>query len=157
MKLPARKKTNFDDTLFVRLSREIAMNIFEIEDVLLRHDISRNDWETIQSHPRFIALLQNSIEEWESALNTSQRVKVKASSMIELWLGHANELLHSNEDVNKKTELAKFIARLAEIPNTQTQAATSGERLSVIINLGAEKLTIEKDITPQVINYEPAD
>jgi hypothetical protein len=156
MSLPPHLYANIDDTTLVKLAREVAMNIFDIETILTRYKIDQETWLWVQEHPRFAQLLTSAIEEWESALNTKERVKVKASSMIELWLAHANELLHNtNEDTGKKTELAKFVARLADlgVTNTQIQGNT-GERLSVIINLGSDQLKIEKDITPKVIEHD---
>lgn len=147
-----------DDILLVTLSREIAMNVFKLEDILERHNVDEKTWDFIQSHPRFTQLLQNAVVEWESALNTEERVKVKSATMIELWLTHASALLHSqDEDTGKKTELAKFIARLANMGVPNTQVNGGGERLSVIINLGSDQLKIEKDITPRVIEHDSSE
>lgn len=149
---------NVDDFLLVKLSREIAMNIFDIETILERYKVDENTWEFIQYHPRFIQLLQNAITEWESALNTEERVKVKSATMIELWLAHASTLLHRDtEDTGKKTELAKFIARLANMGLGNAQVQGGGERLSIVINLGSDQLKIEKDITPRVIEHDNSE
>lgn len=159
MSLPSTTNNIVDDNTLVALSREIAMNVFKLEDILDRHNIDDNTWDFIKNHPRFTQLLHNAVVEWESALNTEDRVKVKSATMIELWLSHASSLLHSKtEDTGKKTELAKFIARLANmgLTNTQVQNGNS-ERLSITINLGADQLKIEKNITPKVIEHDSSE
>lgn len=156
MSLPSTTNNIIDDNTLVALSREIAMNVFKIEDILDRHNIDDNAWDFIKNHPRFTQLLHNAVVEWESALNTEDRVKVKSATMIELWLSHASSLLHSKtEDTGKKTELAKLICKLANLgfSGAQVQGGAS-ERLSITINLGADQLKIEKDISPKTIEYE---
>ncbi len=159
MSLFPKIANSVDDSLLVVLSREIAMNIFKLDDVLERHGVDENTWEFIQNHPRFIQLLQNAVVEWEAATNTEERVKIKSATMIELWLSHASKLLHDhNEDTGKKTELAKFVARLANMGVPNAQINGGGERLSVVINLGQDQqLKIEKDISPRVIEHDSSE
>ena len=60
--------------------------------------------------PRFQALLETETAQWNGALNTQERVKIKASAMIEEWLPEAHERMHDRgESLNAKTELGKLI------------------------------------------------
>lgn len=152
------KSPAFDDVILVKLSREIAMDISGLDDILKRHAIDGETWGKIQHSHRFNQLLRNAVEEWESAGNTVERVKIKSATMIELWLEHANGLLHKEtESLAGKTELAKFVARLGDMGLNGTRVAGDvGEKFSITINLGADQqLKFEKALPVRVIDHEP--
>jgi hypothetical protein len=149
----------FDDVILVKLSREIAMDVNSVADILKRYAIGDEQWDKIQNSARFAQLLRNAVEEWESALNTHERVKIKSATMIEVWLEHANSLLHKEtESITGKTELAKFIGRLADMGLTNAKVdGAMGEKFSITINLGADQtLKFEKQLPPKVIEHEPS-
>lgn len=151
------KSPVFDDVILTKLARELAMDIANVDDILKRYSITPKEWDRIQASPRFTQLLTSAIEEWQSALNTSERIKIKAATMLELWLEHAYELLHGTDTIAGKTELAKFLGRLAGVGlgNANIEGA-SGERFSLTINLGADQqLKIEKQIPTRTIDHEP--
>lgn len=159
MAVPAVQSPTEADVILVKLAREIAMDIGDLQTILKNHSITAKQWETIQTNHRFVELLGSAIEEWEGALNTHGRVKIKAASMIELWLEEANKLLHERgETLSVKIELAKFLARLAEmgLTNAKYEGAGAGDRFSVTINLGADsQLKFEKQVTAKVIDVTP--
>ena len=70
---------------FATLAREIAMDIFDIPDILKLHQLSDVEWAKIQENPRFQAMLKSMILEWNSASNTRERVKVKVASGNVAW------------------------------------------------------------------------
>jgi len=148
-----------NSTTLVNIAREVAMNIFEIETILKRYKLDERAWERLKRLPYFDQVLRSAQEEWDSAFNTQERVKVKSAAMIEMWLDHASTLLHADkESTREKTELAKFIARLGSMGMNDAQIqGGAGERISVVINLGSDQLKFEKDITPRVIEHDSND
>jgi hypothetical protein len=147
-----------DDVILVQLTREIAMDISDLESILKRYEIPQERFEAIQQNPRFIHLMQEAVTAWHSALNTEQRVKFKSASMLEMWLEEAHTRLHDkSESLAAKTELAKFIGRLAGMGLTGAGfSGESGEKFSITINLGADaKLQFEKKLPAKVIEHEP--
>jgi hypothetical protein len=145
-----------NDVMLVKLARELAMDIHPLEDILKAHGIEPKQWGYIQDMPRFQALLETETAQWNGALNTQERVKIKASAMIEEWLPEAHERMHDRgESLNAKTELGKLIRDLAGFSKNGVGVEGSGERFSVTINLGADaSLKFEKQLPPMVIDAE---
>jgi hypothetical protein len=149
------------DLLLVKLAREIAMDIHPLETILKQYSISGEGWERLQKNPRFIALLGSEVEAWNTALNTAERVKLKAASMMEEFLPELNNRLHDGQEaLPAKIEGAKLVAKMAGIGEKASFEGGSGEKFTVTINLGAgaAPITIAKDVTPavQTIEHEPA-
>lgn len=152
--VPSKK---FDDLTLVKLAREIAMNIQSIETILETNQITPETWDKIKITPRFNNLLETEAAAWNSAINTHERVKLKSAAIIEEWLPEAYARMHdTTENLNAKTELAKTVARFAGMGlNNASITDASGERFSVVINLGNDaQLKFEKEMPMKVIDGE---
>lgn len=138
-----------DDSQMLKLAREISMDIRTVEDILISHEISGDQWGSISTHPSFVRYLRSCIEEWGSAVNTSERVRLKSLAFVEESLPEFYARAHDpKEGLAAKTEVLKAVARFAGV-GIAAVSGVSGERMSVVINLGADhSLRIEKDITP---------
>lgn len=149
--------SRISDNTLVKLAREIAMDIHPLAEVLKAHQIEPKDWEYIQDMPRFQYLLETEAAQWHGALNTHERVKIKAAALVEEWLPELNERMHDRaESLNAKIEAGKLAARLAGMGLTGAGVnGGGGEGLKVTINLGADaQLTFEKQLPPRVIDGE---
>jgi hypothetical protein len=148
--------TLISELTYLKLARQIALNIHPLQTILETHQITVSQWETIQNNPHFQRLLQQQVEGWEAAENTHERVKLKAASMVEEFLPELYGKLHDpSETLNSKIEAAKLARDLAGMGRNSVDAAGVGEKFTVTINLGTqEPLRIEKDITPKVIEHE---
>lgn len=148
--------TKFTDVTLVKLARELAMEIHPLEDILKAHQIEPELWGIIQENHRFQALLDTETAQWNGALNTSERVKIKAAALIEEWLPEANMRVHDkHEPLSAKTDLAKLIRDLAGFSRSGMSVENGGERFSVTINLGADaQLKFEKQLPPKIIDAE---
>lgn len=136
----------------LKLSREIARDIHDIETILERFGIDAELWGHISKQPRFIGLLQSELEAWNGATNTPERVKIKSLSFVEELLPEMYARAHDpREPLSSKVELLKTIGKFGGVGVSSFEGAI-GEKLSVTINLGADtQLKFEKDVTPQVI------
>lgn len=141
------------DVELLKLAREIATDLFDTETILKNHHIPTEEWERIKRDARFQQILRSELEAWHAASNTHERTKLKAGALIEEWLGEANARLYDkNETLPAKTELVKVLARVAGMGERAVGEGSSGERLTVTINLGSDtKLQFDKivDVTPQ--------
>ncbi|MCA6318119.1 hypothetical protein [Phenylobacterium sp.] len=148
--------TRLDDRLFLQLAREIAMDLHPIEHVLKLHGVSDEQWDSIASNPQFQRLLLTEKQDWESAKNTADRVRLKALAMVEEALPEMHARLHDpREGLNHKVELLKAVARFAGVGVTDAGNAGPGERFSVVINLGEDKkVTIAKEVSPPMIEVD---
>ncbi len=145
---------SYPDHLLVKLAREIAIDHFSIEDILNRNGVNGNGWAHIQKNLRFQQLLTHEISEWQGAVNTHERTKLKAAAVMENWLEEANKKLYDmRETLSAKTEVAKLVARIAGMGLTGAGIeGGSSERVSITINLGADKtVKMEAALPPRSI------
>lgn len=145
-----------DQKLLV-IAREVAMDIFDIDQILVFTNTSADEYAQIKELPRFEAYLRSEMEAWNSALNTHERVKIKAASQIEFALPELNNRLHdANETLMSKVKLAELISKLAGMGAQNAQVnGESADRFTVTINLGEDrKLEISEKITHPVIEGE---
>lgn len=141
------------DLHLLKLAREIAADVQTLDVILKNHGIEEAEWEKIKESHSFQRLLKNAVEEWNSATNTPERVKVKAASLIEEFLPELNSRIHDpRENLNHKVEAAKLARDLAGLGARNVEATSVGERFSVTINLGdtGQQLRFEKEATPEV-------
>lgn len=141
----------------VKLAREIAMDIHPIQTILNQYGISTEQWEILKGNQRFQNLLLSETEAWNGALNTQERVKLKAAAMLEEWLPELNNRLHdADEALPAKIEGGKMLTRIAGIGVGAAEGGGGGERFTVTINLGEDsKLTFEKQLPDRVIEHDP--
>jgi hypothetical protein len=147
------------DVQFLRIAREIAMDLNDIETILKNYQITSEQWDTIKVDRRFLTLLESEVAAWNTAGNTHERAKLKAGALIEEWLLEANARIHDPKELlSAKTEVVKLLARIAHMGEQRAgEGAGAGGRFSVVINLGdGKKLSFVKDVTPQVIDHDPS-
>lgn len=143
---------SFDELTIVKLAREIAMDLRPIEEILESLGISSPEWDSIQALPIFQDRIRTATEEWQSGMNTSERVRMKSLAFVEEALPEFFARAHDpKEGLAAKTEVLKTISKFAGIGGS-VDGAGSGERMVVTINLGADhQLKVEKNVTSQVI------
>lgn len=144
------------ETKLLKVAREIAIDLHDIETILKNHSIEPKQWARIQTDPRFLRLLEGEIIAWQAATNTHERTKLKAAALIEEWLLEANKIIHNHgEPLSGRAEVVKFLGRVAGMGLDKIQGEGGGERFSVTINLGGDqKLTFQKEVTSKVIEGE---
>jgi len=149
----------FGDATMISLAREIAMDIRPLEDILNQLGIGPARYDEIRTSPTFQRYLRSAVEEWNSAINTAERVKIKSMVMVEAALPEFYARLHDQrESLAAKTELLKAVSRLGNLGNAAPGGGGTGEKLVVNINLGADRtLRFERDVTPQVIDADEVE
>ena len=146
-----KSSMSFNDVAMLRLAREIAMDVHSLDEILSTHGIDTQHWEALNSSPIFQSVLKSAVEEWQSATNTAERVKIKSLVFVEEALPEFYARAHDpKEPLAAKTEILKTIAKFAGVGGS-IDGAVTGEKMTVTINLGADRqLKIEKDITPRI-------
>lgn len=135
------------------LAREIAMDIWPVEQVIEIHKLSDEEWQRIQANPRFQEMLASIQREWFSAGNTRERVRVKAATGLEAMLEtYIREIGDETIPLTQRVEAGKFLARLGELESGNTNAAGGG----VIINIttSANRPTLTLTATPVLEDAE---
>lgn len=131
------------------LAREIAMDIFPVEQVLALHKLSDSQWQKIQANQHFQRMLTNMIAEWESAMNTKERLKAKAQTGLEMNLDTlVLDVGDQSIPLAQRVEAAKFLARIGEVDGNQ---GVAGPGFSIQLNIGQTKTEVA--VTPKVIEH----
>ncbi len=134
------------DIDLITFAREIAVDHYDIEDVLDRYQLRYDDFRLLFEFPRFTQLLANEEETWSSAKNTHERVRLKSAALIEKYLEAAQASLHNeNETLIARTGLAKLIGSFAGLGEEALRAqrgGAGGSGFSITINLGDRVLNV---------------
>jgi len=132
---------------YLRIAREIAINIMPLEAILESQGVSLREWEEAQRSPRLREFLSEEIALWHGSPNTQERVKLKAAAAIEEWMPTLfTRVNNRNESLAAVVEGGKFLARLAGM-GEKTTAAETGERFQLTINIGKDDTTKITTIT----------
>jgi hypothetical protein len=143
----------------VKLAREIAMDLRELDQILEHHLIDRQAFEQLKRNPYFCRVLSSEVEAWQSATNTGERVKLKAAAMMEELLPTLFErIVNPKEDLMKVVKGGELVTKLAGLNAEDNKNINPSDKVVITINMGADnKLQIAKQVTPQVIDHEPLD
>jgi hypothetical protein len=143
------------DAKLASVARELAMDIDSVDDVLKAHSITPSQWDAMRRNPVFVEYLKAELAAWQSAVNVEQRVKYKASALIEMWLPIASGHLQNERDpLSGKVELAKLVAKLAGLGDRAP--ADTSEKVNITISLGGEdQVKIVKELPVKVIEHKP--
>lgn len=135
------------DVDVLRFARELAIDHWDIDDLLDRYQLRYDDFRLLFEFPRFAQLIASEEESWASAKNTHERVRLKSAALIESYLEQAAKELHdANQGLVAKTGLAKLIGSFAGlgVDESRGKGMASGSGFSITINLGADrKLSID--------------
>lgn len=147
------------DTLMRRVARELAMDLYPLDQILENCKIDRREFDKWKDNPRFLAYLSQFKEEWSAASNAHERAKIKASIVMEEFMQEAYTSLHSNKfPLNHRVELGKLVAKIAGMGEPKVAAGGGvGSGFSLSINIGShEKVTISQQ-PAKVIDHRPDD
>ncbi len=121
------------------------MNIQPLKSILGNHGVSDSQWQSIKNNITFSSMLAQAVIEWNAAVNGSQRVEVKAATIVESLLPrYYAELENTSHPLNHRTELFKLIARFAKIGNDDEKVAVgSGSGFNLNISIGQQPMVIQ--------------
>jgi len=138
---------------FATLAREIAQDIFSVEQVVAQHHLDDMERSQIQRHPQFIAMLADMQREWNSAANTKERVRVKAATGLETTLEtFIAEINNSSVPLSQRVDAGKFLARLGELDGSNQGSGVVGGGVTINIITSSDKkpITIEAIVPPRI-------
>ena len=135
--MPPASLNSDDELRLVRLARELAMDMQPLDQLLARGGWTLEQYEQLARWPHFQHLVAAEAESWESALNTHERVKLKAAAMVEDWLPEAHQRLHDRQEpLPAKVETAKLITRLAGMGVETAVVGENTGKFQLVINIG---------------------
>lgn len=133
-----------------KLAREIAMDIKELDIVLGFYHLTLEQYAEVCKIPFFKRALENSTQEWNSALSTHERMKIEAAAILEEGLPILGaRMKNKDETFAAATEAGKLFAKIAGLGEVNRNEAAPGEKFTINISLGGDaKLQYVKDVTP---------
>ena len=147
-----------DAKLIRHLARNIAIDIQPIETILANAGIDAEKFETLRATALFQNMLSEEAQNWSSAPNVGERVRLKYLTIVE---EAAPDMFHSLVDaknpLSHRSDLLKTMAKLAGLGESKTNAAGSdaGGRIKITINMGAERsVQVEHQREPVSIDGE---
>lgn len=142
----------------VKLAREIAMDLRPLSAILEHHQIDLREFEKLKRHPYFTRVLTAEVEAWNSAVNTSERVRLKSQAMMEELLPDLyKRMIAPKEDLLKVVKGAELVAKLGALGTPEVSGGNPGDKVVIHIDMGnAGKINVAKQVTPQVIEHVPA-
>jgi hypothetical protein len=137
---------------FATLAREIAQDIFPLEQVIRLHNLTDEEWLKISVHPKFVSILNDMQKEWNAAENTPQRIRVKAQAGLETQL---ECLIADCGDpsipLSQRTDAYRMLARLGDLDGQGK--INVGEKFSITLNIGHIHREVEVKTPPKVIDH----
>lgn len=139
---------------FATLAREIAQDIFSVDQIVALHRLEDHEWQQIQAHPRFMSMLAEMQRDWNSAANTRERVRIKAATGLETTLEvFINEINNAQVPLAQRVEAGKFLARLGELGEHAPGAGAGGQiTIQIITGANSEPVSIRGITKPKVID-----
>jgi hypothetical protein len=145
MSLPATSNLQVTEKKLLCISRELARGLLSLDQILENNEVSQAEFDEYQQNPRFQQMLGEQVSEWQSADNTPERLKLKAAAALEDWLPELHARIHDRtESLTAKIEGGKLLAKLSGVGEKSDSVIGGGERFSVTINIGDQKVSFEK-------------
>ncbi len=147
------------EEIVAKIAREIAIDLFRVDQILASVGVTDKEWKVIREMPEFDRLVHSYREEWLSAKNTEERVRVKTAVIIEQALPELDRRLHlPGEPLSAKVELLKTLGKLAGQGFSQAPNAGEGKaQVTISISIGKPTpITLHGTVdTPKVIDVTP--
>jgi hypothetical protein len=147
--------------LLYALAREIAMEINELPMILQNYSLTPEQYERIRESNTFQRILGTEIQQWSSARNTPERVRIEAAATFEQFLPHLqSRLLNEKENLNHVVEGGKLMAKVAGIDQSD-QPPDAGEKFIINIDIGDKSMHVVQSAVPlnsdgSMLTHKPA-
>jgi len=138
---------------FATLAREIAQDIFSIDQIVSLHRLSDEEWTAIQKHPKFLAILADMQRDWNSASNTKERVRIKAATGLETTLEtFIAEINNPTTPLAQRVDAGRFLAKLGELDGSAQSSGLVGGGVTINIVTSADRkpIRIEAIVQPRI-------
>lgn len=145
------------DTLMHRVARELAMDLYPLDQILKNHSVTDEEFAVWRENKRFLQYYVEFKQEWGTATNAAERTRVKASVIMEEFMEQAYKDLHDTKQaLNHRVELGKLVKSLAGLDAAKGGAAgaagAGGFTLSINIT-NTERVSIKAE-QAKVIDHD---
>ena len=146
---------DLDETAMAMLAREMAMNIRNYKVIFDEFGITEEEYYEISKIDFFKRAKEQFSIEWNSALSTVDRTRLKAAAGTEELMGPLiQRALRETEPLAACIETAKWASKIAGLGEGAAEAPKS-DRFVIQINMGSDVELIDKPIAVGVDNTPP--
>lgn len=144
-----------------KLAREMATDIRNKADILADYNLDDASYDTLCKWPPYTKLLAAFVKEWNSVTSVQDRIKFQSAYALEDQLpALAARMGISTEPLSGAVETGKLLAKLAGV-GEGALGGSKGEKFTINISLGGNKLTFENETRPiqsitERVGAEPA-
>ena len=134
------------------LARDMAMNLKPRQDVIADFKLTQVQYDFLEANNEFYReALRAACSEWHAPMSTQERLKVEAAAILEdSLLGLGARMQNKGEGLPGVIEAAKFFAKVAEVGERNSGGSSSGERVTINIDLGGDqKISVGVAPAPQ--------
>ena len=122
-----------------KLARERVMNAKPLDVLLNVFELTPKQFAEIEANPTYQRILEQYNIEWNSALNTHDRVKLRSAAWIEDNLDIlGTRMVDATTPLTSSVEVGKFFAKMAGIGEKKDETP-SMEKFIININMGENK------------------
>lgn len=131
-----------------KLAREMATDIRNKADILADYNLDDAAYDTLCQWAPYAKLLAAFVKEWNSVTSVQDRIKFQSAYALEDQLpALAARLGDSKEPLSGAVETGKLLAKLAGV-GEGALGGSKGEKFTINISLGGNKLTFENETRP---------
>jgi hypothetical protein len=144
---------------------EIACDLGELDDILFRHQITREHLSLLTTQTEFNKMLEEFQREWASPMNVKERIRLKAALAAEDGLEDMYMIFKDGSMAPAaRMEAYKQIVTLSDTAPKRDVNESGGNGFSITINVGkntgespANALVIEGEAAAEVVISAPVD
>ncbi len=143
----------------VALARDLAIGMYDEPALLKKHEITAEQYATLQSVPYFQKVVAQLAEEWHAPKSAQQRLAIQTAVGLEQVLPDViARATVKHEPLNGVAQLVKVLADIAGANQTAgKQQAAPREQFKITINLGADTEVYNKSKPTIVVDNAPTD
>lgn len=138
---------DIDQVKLAKLARERVMNLKPLDDILNVFELSKKQFAEIEAMPAYQRIVEHYAIEWNSALSTPDRVKLRSATTVEDNMDIlSTRMVDPTTPLTASVETMKLFAKLAGLGEKKDEMPSS-EKFIININLGENK----------TVTYSPAE
>ncbi len=143
---------DIDQAKLAKLARERVMNLKPLDAILNVFDLSKKQFAEIEARPDYQRIVEHYAIEWNSALSTPDRVKLRSATTVEDNMEIlSTRMVDPTTPLTASVETMKLFAKLAGLGEKKDEMPSS-EKFIITINLGEDKTITYNPPTEKLTN-----
>jgi len=140
---------------------DVAQNMYEMPYILKKHELTKEQYATLENNEFFQKALEAEIITWQGANSIQKRLMLEAAIGAEAAMPTlAARMQSKTEPLGDIVALMKLFSEMAGVTGVKAAGGPSsfGERFKIVINLGSDSLQKEASpsVDPKIIEHSPA-